>query len=34
MHRKGYAFIPSEANMVMVDSKRPGRQTAEAMLAR
>jgi histidinol-phosphate aminotransferase len=33
MHKKGYAFIPSEANMVMVDSTRPGRQTAEAMLA-
>jgi histidinol-phosphate aminotransferase len=30
--RRGYAFIPSEANMVMVDSKRPGRETAEAML--
>ena len=33
MHKKGYAFIPSEANMIMVDSKRPGRQMAQAMLA-
>ena len=33
MHKKGYAFIPSEANMIMVDGKRPGRQMAQAMLA-
>jgi histidinol-phosphate/aromatic aminotransferase/cobyric acid decarboxylase-like protein len=33
MHKKGYDFIPSEANMIMVDGKRPGRQTAQAMLA-
>jgi histidinol-phosphate aminotransferase len=33
MHKKGYGFIPSEANMLMVDGKRPGRQMAEAMLA-
>jgi histidinol-phosphate/aromatic aminotransferase/cobyric acid decarboxylase-like protein len=32
LERKGYAHIPSEANMVLIDSKRPGRQTAEAML--
>ncbi len=30
--RKGYAFILSEANMVMIDSKRPGRETIAAML--
>jgi histidinol-phosphate aminotransferase len=30
--RKGYAYIPSEANMVLVEGKGPGRQTAEAML--
>jgi histidinol-phosphate aminotransferase len=32
LDKKGYAFIPSEVNMVMIDSKRPGRETAEAML--
>jgi histidinol-phosphate aminotransferase len=32
LDRKGYAFIPSEANMVMIDGKRPGRQTAAALL--
>jgi histidinol-phosphate aminotransferase len=32
LDKKGYAFIPSEANMVMIDSKRPGRQTTAAML--
>jgi histidinol-phosphate aminotransferase len=32
LHKKGYAFIPSEANMVLIDGKRPGRETAEAML--
>jgi histidinol-phosphate aminotransferase len=30
--QKGYAFIPSEANMVMIDGRRPGRETAAAML--
>jgi histidinol-phosphate aminotransferase len=30
--RKGYSFIPSEANMVLIDSKKPGRETARAML--
>jgi histidinol-phosphate aminotransferase len=29
---RGYAFIPSEANMVLIDSKRPGREMAAAML--
>ena len=33
LDRKGYAYIPSEANMVLIDSKRPGRETAKAMLA-
>ena len=32
LHQKGYAFIPSEANMVMIDGRRPGRETAAAML--
>ena len=32
LDRKGYAFIPSEANMVMIDSKRPGKQTIAALL--
>ena len=32
LDRKGYAFIPSEANMVLIDSKKPGRQTVAAML--
>jgi histidinol-phosphate aminotransferase len=31
--KKGYGFIPSEANMVMIDGKRPGRELAAAMLA-
>jgi histidinol-phosphate aminotransferase len=30
--KKGYGFIPSEANMVMIDGKRPGKETAAAML--
>jgi histidinol-phosphate aminotransferase len=29
--KKGYSFIPSEANMVMVDGKRPGRDLSRAM---
>jgi histidinol-phosphate aminotransferase len=33
MHKKGYAFLPSEANIFMVDSKRPGREMFVAMLA-
>ena len=32
MDRKGYSFIPSEANMVLVKGKGTGRQTTEAML--
>ena len=32
LDRKGYAYIPSEANMVLIDTKRPGRETAKAML--
>jgi histidinol-phosphate aminotransferase len=32
LDRKGYAYIPSEANMVLIDSKKPGRETAKAML--
>ncbi len=32
MDRKGYAYIPSEANMVLVKGNGPGRQTVEAML--
>jgi histidinol-phosphate aminotransferase len=32
LDRKGYAYIPSEANMVLIDSKKPGRETARAML--
>jgi histidinol-phosphate/aromatic aminotransferase/cobyric acid decarboxylase-like protein len=30
--RKGYSFIPSEANMVLVDGRRPGRDLVRAML--
>lgn len=30
--KKGYGFIPSEANMVMIDGKKPGRQVTSAML--
>jgi histidinol-phosphate/aromatic aminotransferase/cobyric acid decarboxylase-like protein len=29
---KGYGYIPSEANMVLVDGRRPGQETAKAML--
>jgi histidinol-phosphate aminotransferase len=32
LDRKGFAFIPSEANMILIDGKRPGRETAAAML--
>jgi histidinol-phosphate aminotransferase len=32
LDKKGYAFIPSEANMVLIDGKRPGQETAAAML--
>jgi histidinol-phosphate aminotransferase len=32
LDRKGFAFIPSEANMVMIDCKKPGRDIAKGML--
>jgi len=32
LHKKGHSFIPSDANMVMIDTKRPGKDTALAML--
>jgi histidinol-phosphate aminotransferase len=32
MSKKGFSFIPSEANMVMIDGKKPGPQIAAAML--
>ena len=32
LEKRGYAFIPSDANMVMIDSKRPGKDTAAAMI--
>jgi histidinol-phosphate aminotransferase len=32
LSKKGYGFIPSEANMIMIDGKRPGPETAAAML--
>jgi histidinol-phosphate aminotransferase len=32
LDRKGYLYIPSEANMVLIDTKRPGREIAKAML--
>jgi histidinol-phosphate/aromatic aminotransferase/cobyric acid decarboxylase-like protein len=32
LEKKGVAYIPSEANMVMIDGKRPGREVAAAML--
>jgi histidinol-phosphate aminotransferase len=32
MNKKGYAFIPSEANMILIDGKRPGQEVAAAML--
>jgi histidinol-phosphate aminotransferase len=32
MDRKGYSYIPSEANMLMVEGKGPGRATQEALL--
>src|SRR5438445_11510236 len=33
LQKKGYAFIPSDANMVLIDAKRPGKETTAAMLA-
>jgi histidinol-phosphate aminotransferase len=32
LDKHGFAYIPSEANMIMIDTKRPGREVAEAML--
>ncbi len=32
LDRKGHAYIPSEANMVLIDGKKPGREVAKAML--
>jgi histidinol-phosphate/aromatic aminotransferase/cobyric acid decarboxylase-like protein len=33
LKKKGYGFIPSEANMVMIDGKKPGRRVSMTMLA-
>jgi histidinol-phosphate aminotransferase len=32
LEQRGFAFIPSEANMIMIDCKRPGREVVAAML--
>jgi histidinol-phosphate aminotransferase len=32
LKQNAFAFIPSEANMIMIDCKRPGRELATAML--
>jgi histidinol-phosphate aminotransferase len=32
LDRKGYSVMPSEANMLMIDVRRPGRQVFEAMI--
>jgi histidinol-phosphate aminotransferase len=32
LDRKGYSYIPSEANMVLIDTKKPGREASKAML--
>jgi histidinol-phosphate aminotransferase len=32
LDRKGYSVMPSEANMLMIDVRRPGRQVFDAML--
>jgi histidinol-phosphate aminotransferase len=32
LDKRGIAFIPSEANMIMIDCKRPGAEVATAML--
>jgi histidinol-phosphate aminotransferase len=32
LERRTFAFIPSEANMIMIDCKRPGREVYAAML--
>jgi len=33
LDKKGYSVMPSEANMLMIDVRRPGRQVFTAMLA-
>jgi histidinol-phosphate aminotransferase len=33
LEKKKYGFIPSEANMVMIDAKKPGRELTAALLA-
>jgi histidinol-phosphate aminotransferase len=33
LKKKGYGFIPSEANMVLIDGKRPGKELSAVMLA-
>jgi len=32
LEKKGYGYLPSEANMVMIDARKPGRAVAAAML--
>lgn len=32
LKQRGFAFMPSEANMIMIDCKRPGREVYTAML--
>jgi histidinol-phosphate aminotransferase len=32
LDRRGFAYIPSEANMIMIDCRRPGREVYTAML--
>jgi histidinol-phosphate aminotransferase len=32
LEQRGFAYIPSEANMIMIDCKRPGREVYTAML--
>jgi histidinol-phosphate aminotransferase len=32
LDRKGFAYVPSEANMLLIEGRTPGRQTVEAML--
>jgi len=32
LEKKGFDVIPSEANMIMIDARRPGREVFQAML--
>jgi histidinol-phosphate aminotransferase len=32
LDRTGYAVLPSEANMIMIDVRRPGQEVSEALL--